>query len=119
LNFFADQKDNFEILHNKIPVDQYRAIQERARMNVDNVFADLQAPKVEKRYKGDVKGAILQQHAITLAQEGMTALQCIDQGVATKNVGMFDIAGTCAKDIITMASVIVKFGVKSHNLKKT
>jgi hypothetical protein len=38
----------------------------------------------------------------------MTALQCIDQRIATENVEMFDIARTYVKNIITMASAIGK-----------
>jgi hypothetical protein len=36
----------------------------------------------------------------------MTALQCIDEGVATENPVMFDVARTYVKDVITMASAI-------------
>jgi hypothetical protein len=67
--FYAEQKDTFEVLHNKIPKDQYRAIQERARMNINNVFSDLEIAKVDKRLPGDARGAALQRHAITLARE--------------------------------------------------
>jgi hypothetical protein len=52
----------------------------------------------------------LQKHAITLAREGMTALQCIDEGVATENPVMFDVARTYVKDVITMASAIGQQG---------
>jgi hypothetical protein len=57
--FYAEQKDTFEILHNKIPKDQYRAIQERARMNINTVFSDMDIPKVDKRLPGDARGATL------------------------------------------------------------
>jgi hypothetical protein len=78
VEFFAEQKNTFEILHNKIPKDQYRAIQERARLNINNVFADMEIARVDKSLPGDARGAALQRHAITLAREGMTAFQCID-----------------------------------------
>jgi hypothetical protein len=108
--FYAEQKDTFEVLLNKIPKDQYRAIQERARMNINNVFSDVEIARIDKWLPGDARGAALQRHAITLAREGMTALQCIDEGVATENVEMFNVARTYVKDIITMASAISNQG---------
>jgi hypothetical protein len=48
VEFFAEQKDTFEILHNKIPKDQYKTIQERARLNINNVFSDMDIAKVDK-----------------------------------------------------------------------
>jgi hypothetical protein len=108
--FYAEQRDTFEILHNKIPKDKYKAIQERARMNVNTVFSDMDIPKVDKRLPGDVKGAAIQRHSITLAREVMTALQCIDEGVATENPAMFNVARTYVKDIITMISAIGQQG---------
>jgi hypothetical protein len=40
----------------------------------------------------------------------MTALKCIDEGLATGNPEMFDVARTYVKDIITMASAIGQQG---------
>jgi hypothetical protein len=59
VEFFAEQKDTFEILHNRIPKDQYKAIQERARMNINNVFSDMEIAKVDKRLPGDAREALL------------------------------------------------------------
>jgi hypothetical protein len=85
VEFFAEQKNTFEVLHSKIPKDQYKAIQDKARLNINNVFSDMEIAKVYKRLPGDARGAIVQIYAITLVREGMTALQCIDEGVATEN----------------------------------
>jgi hypothetical protein len=59
-------------------------IQDRARANINTVFNNPQIPTVNKKLPGNLRKATLHKHAITLAHEGMTALQCID-GVATDN----------------------------------
>jgi hypothetical protein len=40
----------------------------------------------------------------------MTALQCIDEGAATENPIMFDVARTYVKDVITITSAIGQQG---------
>jgi hypothetical protein len=57
---------------------------------------------VERKFPGDAKRATLQRHTITLAREGMTALQCIDQGVATGSPEQFNVATTYVKDILKL-----------------
>jgi hypothetical protein len=81
-----------------------------ARWNINNVFSELSIVRVDKQLPGNVKGAAFQRHAITLAREGMTALQCIDEGVVTENPVMLNVARTYVKDIITMASAIGQQG---------
>jgi hypothetical protein len=49
--FFNEQSNDFEVFHNRIPKDQYRAIQDGARANVNTVFSDIQIPSVNKKLK--------------------------------------------------------------------
>jgi hypothetical protein len=74
------------------------------------VFHNIHIPVVNKRNPADIRGATFQRHAITIAQEGMTAFQCIDERVATNNFMQFDIAQTYFKDFITITSTIDKIG---------
>jgi hypothetical protein len=83
LDFYLEQKNKFDVLHNRMFREQYRNIQEKA-------------------------GATFQKHAITLDQEGMTALQAIDQVVSTKDPMQFSVTRTYVKDIIAMTSILNK-----------
>jgi hypothetical protein len=79
-------------------------------LNTNTIFHDYQIAPEQKHSFLDKEGSRLQEEALTLAKEGITALQAIDEANADIKNGNLDIARTYVKDMIGVASKIGSSG---------